>query len=79
VALLGRRLFSTQNYFDQHGVFASALWSAPLLFTAFVILLMNLRSTVDMLVVCAPKQLARQCQLALANPLLPECHGTPCA
>ena len=30
--------FATQNYFDSRGVFASALFSAPLIFIAFVIL-----------------------------------------
>lgn len=30
--------FATQNYFDPHGVFLSALWSGPLLFIAIIIL-----------------------------------------
>lgn len=51
------RLFSTQNYFDEHGVFASALFSTPLLFTAFVILLMTLKGTADLLVVAKRAEL----------------------
>ncbi|XP_071723256.1 uncharacterized protein [Rutidosis leptorrhynchoides] len=31
--------FSTQNYFDPHGVFLSVLWSGPLLIISIVILL----------------------------------------
>ncbi|KDO83944.1 hypothetical protein CISIN_1g031229mg [Citrus sinensis] len=30
--------FATQNYFDSHGIFLSALWSGPLLFIAIIIL-----------------------------------------
>lgn len=30
--------FATQNYFDPHGIFLSALWSGPLLFIAIIIL-----------------------------------------
>jgi len=30
------RLFSTQNYFDEHGVFAGTLYSGPLLLISFI-------------------------------------------
>lgn len=36
--------FATQNYFDPHGIFLSALWSGPLLFIAIIILVNTLVS-----------------------------------
>ncbi|KAJ1632367.1 transmembrane protein 18-domain-containing protein [Pavlovales sp. CCMP2436] len=42
--------FAGQNYFDKHGVFMSVLWSAPLLGDAFLVIVLALRSTANLLV-----------------------------
>lgn len=42
--------FATQNYFDPHGVFLSALWSGPLLFIAIIILVNTLFSLCSLIV-----------------------------
>jgi hypothetical protein len=42
--------FSTQNYFDKHGVFFSVLWSGPLLVIAIIILLNTLFSLCNLIV-----------------------------
>ncbi|KAJ4826181.1 hypothetical protein Tsubulata_034278 [Turnera subulata] len=36
------RRFATQNYFDPHGIFLSALWSGPLLVISMIILINTL-------------------------------------
>lgn len=42
--------FATQNYFDPHGIFLSALWSGPLLFVAIIILVNTLFSLCSLIV-----------------------------
>ncbi|ESR47870.1 hypothetical protein CICLE_v10002730mg [Citrus x clementina] len=42
--------FATQNYFDSHGIFLSALWSGPLLFIAIIILVNTLFSLCSLIV-----------------------------
>ncbi|KAL9446302.1 hypothetical protein AB3S75_014050 [Citrus x aurantiifolia] len=42
--------FATQNYFDPHGIFLSALWSGPLLFIAIIILVNTLFSLCSLIV-----------------------------
>ena len=64
------RLFSTQNYFDERGIFASALFSAPLLLTAFVILLMTLKSAAGLLVT------AKRAELKFKSAQKFECDST---
>lgn len=44
------REFSTQNYFDKHGVFTSVVLSTPLLLILFVQLLLTLRDASHMIV-----------------------------
>ncbi|KAK2078442.1 hypothetical protein QBZ16_003282 [Prototheca wickerhamii] len=57
--------FATQDYFDAHGIFYSAVVSAPLLATMFVILINYLVTTSSLLVQMKKKELlykARQKQ-----------------
>ncbi|KAG0328795.1 hypothetical protein BGZ99_004459 [Dissophora globulifera] len=49
--------FSDDNYFDQHGVFASLVWAAPLLGNAILAVMLLLRATVQMLVKVKKAQL----------------------
>lgn len=49
--------FASQDYFDEHGVFASAVFSAPLLLVAFTIMIFSLKSTVGMMVIAKRQQL----------------------
>lgn len=44
------RAFATQNYFDRHGVFASVVWAAPLLFVAGFQVLYNVYAMSNLLV-----------------------------
>ncbi|KDP36358.1 hypothetical protein JCGZ_09773 [Jatropha curcas] len=44
------RSFASQNYFDPHGIFLSALWSGPLLIIATIILINTLFSLCYMIV-----------------------------
>ena len=45
---------------QEHGVFASTVFSAPLLLVAFVIMAMSLRNTAEMLVVVKRAELQRE-------------------
>jgi hypothetical protein len=51
------RSFATQNYFQSHGVFTSALLSAPLLLTMFTILINYLMEMVLLMVEMKRKEL----------------------
>eukprot|EP00232_Nephroselmis_pyriformis_P030670 CAMPEP_0182863812 /NCGR_PEP_ID=MMETSP0034_2-20130328/6850_1 /TAXON_ID=156128 /ORGANISM="Nephroselmis pyriformis, Strain CCMP717" /LENGTH=171 /DNA_ID=CAMNT_0024996051 /DNA_START=58 /DNA_END=569 /DNA_ORIENTATION=- len=43
--------FSTQNYFDKHGLFLSVIYSGPLMFATIAVLVLSLVNTTRMLIV----------------------------
>lgn len=51
------RQFSTQNYFDEHGVFAAALFSGPLLALGFAMMFHFIFSSANLLVQVKRKEL----------------------
>ncbi|ESQ33353.1 hypothetical protein EUTSA_v10008956mg [Eutrema salsugineum] len=56
--------FSTQNYFDPHGVFLSVLWSGPLLVIAMIILINTLFSLCYLIVKWKRAELRHRARLA---------------
>ncbi|XP_010538916.1 PREDICTED: transmembrane protein 18-like [Tarenaya hassleriana] len=56
--------FSTQNYFDPHGVFLSVLWSGPLLVLAMIILINTLFSLCYLIVKWKRAELRHRARLA---------------
>ncbi|CAA7018693.1 unnamed protein product [Microthlaspi erraticum] len=56
--------FSTQNYFDPHGVFLSTLWSGPLLVIAMIILINTLFSLCYLIVKWKRAELRHRARLA---------------
>ncbi|CAN8303502.1 unnamed protein product [Cochlearia groenlandica] len=56
--------FSTQNYFDPHGVFFSVLWSGPLLVIAMIILINTLFSLCYLIVKWKRAELRHRARLA---------------
>ncbi|XP_009114736.1 LOW QUALITY PROTEIN: transmembrane protein 18 [Brassica rapa] len=56
--------FSTQNYFDPHGVFVSVLWSGPLLVIAMIILISTLFSLCYLIVKWKRAELRHRARLA---------------
>ncbi|KAF2608280.1 hypothetical protein F2Q68_00044219 [Brassica cretica] len=56
--------FSTQNYFDPHGVFLSVIWSGPLLVIAMIILINTLFSLCYLIVKWKRAELRDRARLA---------------
>ncbi|KAF3521661.1 hypothetical protein F2Q69_00047645, partial [Brassica cretica] len=56
--------FSTQNYFDPHGVFLSVIWSGPLLVIAMIILISTLFSLCYLIVKWKRAELRHRARLA---------------
>ncbi|GLD99162.1 hypothetical protein PINS_up007880 [Pythium insidiosum] len=56
------RLFATQQYFDQRGVFMGIFYAAPLLAIGFVQLLLTMKSLVSMLIVVKRAEFRQQLQ-----------------
>lgn len=54
------KAFATQNYFDHHGVFISAVWSAPFLVNAFSLIVLALRTSASLLVKVKRAEFARE-------------------
>jgi hypothetical protein len=52
--------FSTQNYFDKHGVFISTLWSTPLLLIGVVMLFQSLYNASSLLIQVPSRVLSLQ-------------------
>lgn len=63
-----RALGSTQNYFDQTGVFVSFLWSAPLALMSFGILIHSVWSASNLLIAVKRHQLGVDTRPATAKP-----------
>ncbi|CAI0626516.1 unnamed protein product [Linum tenue] len=58
------RSFATQNYFDPHGIFLSAVWSGPLLVIACLILINTLFNLCYMVVKWKRAELKHRARLA---------------
>uniref|UniRef100_A0A2N9I2C7 Uncharacterized protein n=1 Tax=Fagus sylvatica TaxID=28930 RepID=A0A2N9I2C7_FAGSY len=56
--------FAGQNYFDQNGVFLSAVWSGPLLVIAIIILVNTLFSLCNLIVRWKKAELRHRARLA---------------
>ncbi|KAK3037071.1 hypothetical protein RJ639_031788 [Escallonia herrerae] len=60
--------FAGQNYFDQHGLFLSVLWSGPLLVIAIIILVNTLFSLCQLIVRWKKAELRHRARLSLPGP-----------
>mmetsp|Transcript_7859 Transcript_7859/g.11873 ORF Transcript_7859/g.11873 Transcript_7859/m.11873 type:complete len:157 (-) Transcript_7859:1016-1486(-) len=59
--------FSTQNYFDERGVFMGVMWSAPLLAILFMMMINFLLSAANLLVVVKKAELKAKMKREKAN------------
>lgn len=70
--------FSTQNYFDTHGIFLSVLWSGPLLITSIVILVSSIFTSPSICsrwdYPCLTSTLALHCSLMQINTMFSLCY-----
>mmetsp|Transcript_25753 Transcript_25753/g.102800 ORF Transcript_25753/g.102800 Transcript_25753/m.102800 type:complete len:173 (-) Transcript_25753:53-571(-) len=54
------RRFATQNYFDEHGVFAAAMYAGPMLALGFVMLFNFIRLAAGLLIEVKKEQIERE-------------------